>query len=273
MVRLKDTAIGLIGAGSMGTAIVQALVARGMVNSGQVSVFDQDAEKAARLSGRWSFKCMDAAGAVFSSSRVILLAIKPQDLEAFSAQARSFAGPSHIVISVLAGVTAGRIRDSLGGGVRVVRAMPNLGAMAEESMTALASPDEQALALAEEIFMACGKTAVISETLFDLVTAVSGSGPAYFFLLMESLERIGIRKGLPPETARLLAVQTAIGAAQVARESAGSIRELRDRVTSKRGTTEAALKIFSERGFEPLIDAAVEAAERRGRELSGEKES
>lgn len=262
--------IGLIGTGNMGGAIFQGLLGRGIAAPADLLIFDRIPEKMQVFEAKWKVKAAPDLGSLASACDILLLAVKPQDLEAAAPEIKGGLKPGKTVISVLAGISRAKLAGVLGTGPSYVRAMPNLGALEGESMTALCGNDPAALAEAEKIFNACGKSVRLEESFFDLVTAVSGSGPAYFFLLMELLEEKGVEKGLSRETARVLALQTAAGAAAVAGKSPDSPGELRRKVTSKGGTTEAALKVLEAAGFRESFSKALDAAERRGRELRGE---
>ena len=156
----------------------------------------------------------------------------------------------------------------LGTKPAVVRAMPNLGAQVSQSMTAVTGENRSALQSAEVIFSGCGQVILLSEKHFDLVTAISGSGPAYFFLLMELLAKAAERKGISKGAARLLAVQTAFGAALLAERSIRTPKELRKQVTSKKGTTDAALRYLEKKKFSQTFLSAIDRAVKRARQLS-----
>ena len=178
------------------------------------------------------------------------------------------------MISIAAGIREATLRDWLGAGAAIVRTMPNTPAMVQSGATALyANPavtDEQR-SIAESILRAVGIAIwVDDESLMDAVTALSGSGPAYFFLFMEALQTAGCELGLPPETARLLTLQTAFGAAKMALESTEDAATLRQRVTSPGGTTERAIAVLQDGGFEALVGKALQAAATRSRELADE---
>lgn len=263
--------IGLIGVGNMGTAILEGLLEKKVVDAGQVMVFDKITEKAAEFSGKWKVRVALSNFDVAKNSDVTILAVKPQDLAVTAAEI-SVAALGKVVISILAGMPVSKIKQVLTG-ARVVRSMPNLGAMAGEGMTAITSEDAAALEVAEHIFSASGKVVKLEEKYFNLVTAISGSGPAYFFLLMELLIEEGKKNGLKEADAQLLAVQTALGAAKYAEKALGkeTPAELRARVTSKGGTTEAALNIFNKHKIADIVSEAVTAAVNRGKELAGGK--
>jgi len=177
-----------------------------------------------------------------------------------------------LVVSVAAGVRESFLQDWLGGGLALVRAMPNTPAMIQAGASVLhagAGVSDEQRNLAESILRAVGLTRWVNdEGQMDAVTALSGSGPAYFFLIMEAMEEAVIELGLDPESARLLTIQTALGAARMAMESPESPASLRTRVTSPGGTTEAALKAFEGGGLKPLFQQALSAARERSEELS-----
>jgi len=202
-----------------------------------------------------------------------VLAVKPQVMRAVCAElAPALAGRRPLVLSIAAGVRTGQIERWLGAHLPIVRAMPNTPALIGEGMAglyanALAAATERERA--EEIVSATGATVwVEQEDELDVVTAVSASGPAYCFLLMEAMEQAALDHGLPAGIARELSVQTALGAARMARESGEEPARLRERVTSPGGTTAAALDVFERGGFRALVASAVGAAAARAHEMS-----
>ena len=260
--------IGVIGIGNMGAAILEGLFKKNLAAPSQVFVFDKISEKTEEFVKHWKTQRADSNAGLVKQVEIILLAVKPQDLSATAAEFEQALTKSHTLISILAGTPLVKIRQVAGSTVQLVRAMPNLGARVGEAVTALAGSSPESLGLAEKIFSGCGKTIRMDEKYFDLVTAVSGSGPAYFFFLMELLAAEGIRNGLSKKEAELLAVQTAVGAGLLAQAASESPEELRKKVTSKGGTTEAALKILLEKKFPEIFHDAIQAALNRGRELS-----
>jgi pyrroline-5-carboxylate reductase len=202
------------------------------------------------------------------SIQIIILAVKPQDLYRVGNGIRPSLKSSHIVISILAGTPIQKLKQVLGPKPLLVRAMPNLGAKVGESITALAGTNRSAIGFAQAIFSGCGKVIKLPEEHFDLVTAVSGSGPAYFFLIMELLAKACERKGMSGHSAHLLSVQTALGAAKLAQDSFHSPEELRKQVTSKKGTTDAALRFLWKKKFPNIFQGAIDQAVRRARQLS-----
>ena len=265
--RIKGT-IGLIGTGNMGGAILEGLFKKKIALGRQIWVYDKIRGKAPAFARRLKTNSASDCRELVRRSRVVILAVKPQDLLETAREFKMELTRNHVLISILAGTPIAKIRRAVGKLPAIVRAMPNLGAKVGESVTALAGKGPRDLGIAEKIFSGCGKVTVLPEKYFDLVTAVSGSGPAYFFLLMEILAKEGERCGLSRQTAELLAVQTAVGAGLLARASSVSPAELRRMVTSQKGTTEAALKVLEKRHFSAIFHQALQAALRRGRKLS-----
>ena len=261
--------IVIVGAGNMGGALARGLIAKGL--GAQLAVVDpaltpRDARRY-RAAGATAAK---SSTDIKAKPRAIIFAVKPQLMPTvvpgYAASARDA-----LVVSIAAGTTAAKIEAWLGGGA-IVRAMPNMPASIGKGISAaFATPSVTAAqrALTEKILRAVGDVIWLErEELIDSVTAVSGSGPAYVFLLVEALAKAAVGVGLPPETALILARKTVEGAGALLAARSENADELRRAVTSPGGTTEAALKILmSERGLEPLLRAAVAAATARGQEL------
>ena len=265
--KLKEK-IGLIGVGNMGGAILEGLLSKKIVTAGQIWICDKMTEKALEFKSRLRVNTAPSNAELVRQADIILLAVKPQDLAATLGEMKSAFRPSQILISILAGTPLQKIRDAAAGTkLEMVRAMPNLGAKVGESLTALTGTSPSALAAAETIFSGCGKTLRLEEKYFDLITALSGSGPAYFFYLMELLAKEGRERGLSADEAKLVAVQTAVGSALLAASSTEDPAVLRERVTSKGGTTEAALKELM-KSWPASVRDAIQAAHDRGKELS-----
>jgi pyrroline-5-carboxylate reductase len=266
------TRIAFIGGGNMARSLIAGLVADGH-DPHALTVSDPEAEKCRQLEASYGIRAAaDNAGAV-AAADVVVLCVKPQAARAVcTALGAALPDPPPLIISVMAGITEASIQGWVGRRLPLVRTMPNTPVMVQSGAIGLhagdATDDEQRN-LAEEILRAGGLTRwVAREADLDIVTAVSGSGPAYFFLFIEALEHAAISQGLDAETARLLSIQTALGAARMTVESAESPQTLRERVTSPGGTTEQALAVFTEGGLEPLVARAVAAARRRAEELS-----
>ncbi|MCX8086289.1 MAG: pyrroline-5-carboxylate reductase [Rhodocyclaceae bacterium] len=262
--------ITFIGGGNMATALIGGLKQQGFSVAG-LQVVEPSAAARERLTQDFGVRCTEAIDAAALACEVIVLAVKPQQMkEAIAPLAGRLAG--QLVISIAAGLKLADIGRWLGGYAKLVRAMPNTPALIGAGVTGLfAAPAvaREEHALAEKILGAVGRCVwVEEETLMDAVTAVSGSGPAYVFYFIEALQGAGMKLGLPEETARLLAIETFLGAARLAATSDESVATLRERVTSKGGTTAAALEAFAAAGVASGIARGVAAAAQRGRELA-----
>lgn len=259
--------IGLIGCGNMGSAILEGAFRNQICRPSQVWVVDKMTDKTRLFSKKHRSHPANDAIEVVKKTDLILLAIKPQDLAETAEAIRPFLNSKKVVVSILAGVKVAGLKKHLGSAV-IVRAMPNLGAQVGASITAICSQNKAALKSAEILFSACGSVVNLDEKDFDVVTAVSGSGPAYFFLMMELLQSFAEAHGIDSRSARQLAVQTALGAGRLASLSPDSPATLRERVTSKKGTTHAALSVLKYRKFPKTFFAALQAAVKRSEQLS-----
>ncbi len=260
--------LAILGGGKIGEALLSGLL-RGGRSTADIVVAEKHAERAAYLAATYGVKTLDPAAAV-AVSRTLILAVKPQDLDVLLAELRPVVGPEHVVVSVAAGVTTAHIEAALADGVPVVRCMPNTPALVDEAMTAIspgAHASEEHLAIAESLMAAVGRVVRVPESQLDAVTALSGSGPAYFFYLVEAMIDAGILLGLPRTLAAELIVQTAIGSAVMLRDSGEHPVQLREAVTSPGGTTIAAIRELEVHGVRAAMLAAVEAACLRSREL------
>jgi pyrroline-5-carboxylate reductase len=269
-----DRRISLIGFGNMGQALVRGWLERGLAPE-SLRVVDPSAAAldVARALGIAGAAEIGAAALREHRPNVVVLAVKPAQLDAALRDAQPVLGAEPLFVSIVAGKPIASISAVLADAA-IVRAMPNTPAAIGRGMTVMIASERVAAeqrALADELLRAVGETAwVDDERLMDAVTAVSGSGPAYVFLLIESLTRAGIALGLAPPLAEKLATVTVAGAGAYARESDADAAELRRRVTSPGGTTEAALRVLtSEQGLGALLERAVRAAADRSRELSG----
>ncbi len=238
-----------------------------------IAVAEPNAALREALANDFGVTAHERADTAAANADVLVLAVKPQVLKDVClslAPLVAYARP--LVISIAAGVRIAQLREWLGVELPIVRSMPNTPALIGAGATGLianATADAARRAQAEAILAAAGRTAWIErEELMDAVTALSGSGPAYFFLLVEALEDAAVAQGLPRETARALATQTCLGAGRMLVESGEAPSILRERVTSPNGTTAAALDAFAAGGLRELVANAVAAATARGRELS-----
>ena len=267
------TRIAFIGGGNMARSLIAGLREQGLPGD-LLRVADPNADAVAGLVHDYGVTATADAAAAVLDSELVVLAVKPQVM-ADVCRSLAAAWPDHdpVVVSIAAGIRSVQIDAWLGGERRVVRAMPNTPALLRAGATGLyANPrcDADARRRAQGVLDAVGVTVWIEdEALMDAVTAVSGSGPAYFFRAIEALQRAARRQGLPDAAARTLVLHTALGAARMALESSEEAGTLRERVTSPGGTTAAAMRQLDEDDFDATLDRAVAAAVRRGIELSG----
>ena len=271
---LDDLRIAFIGGGNMARSLVGGLVEKGC-KPGRIIVSEPDAEQRATLAKRVPVRMSTDGSAAAHDADVLVFAVKPQVMQsAAKAVAAAVQARQPLIISIAAGITTADLDRWLGGGQAIVRAMPNTPALLGAGAAGLyATPKVSAArrATAQALMEAVGQAHWIEdEALMDAVTALSGSGPAYFFLLMECMEAAALELGLPADTARALTLQTAFGAARMAQESSEAPAALRRQVTSPNGTTAAALGVFEEGHYATLVQKALRAARDRGRELSAE---
>lgn len=263
--------IGFIGAGNMATSIVGGLIAQG-VSSQNIWLNDINIEHLQQVSGKFNTQHSASYKDFINLCDVVVLAVKPQNMaEVCSDLASNLKGTAPLFISIAAGITVERLTSWLGN-VPIVRVMPNTPALVQTGASGLFASvqvtDEQKV-LASNLLNSVGITVWLEqEGLMDAVTAVSGSGPAYFFLLMEQMIASGVDLGLPEATARDLVLQTALGAATLAANSEDSPSVLREKVTSPGGTTAAALNTFADGNFNELVKKALTAAKQRSEELA-----
>ena len=265
---LQQQRIGILGLGTMGSAIARGLLAAGVARSRLLGA-ERRAAQRRRVTRALRIRVGADVAAVVRRSDIVLLAVKPQELEPVLAAIR-MTGARPLLISIAAGITT-RCIATRTGRLPVVRAMPNTAARIGHAMTAVArggTATSQHLALAHALFRTVGETIDVPERLMDAVTAVSGSGPAYFFWLTHELARAGTAVGLPRAVAERLARQTAIGSAGLLARYVEPPAALIAQVASKKGTTEAALKVFTRRHMSAIVRDAVRAAARRAKELS-----
>ncbi len=265
--------IAFIGGGNMARSLIGGLLARGW-QAGQIVVADPMPAQLDSLRTQWPVRVTDDNAAAARDADIIVLAVKPQMMRKAADAIRTAIGDKRpLLISVAAGIRASDIQRWLPG-VPIVRAMPNPPALQGCGMRGLYASDDvsaERRAQAEQILSAVGATLWLErEQHMDVVTAVSGSGPAYFFLLIEMLEQAGIAQGLSPEVGRRLAIETAYGSGAMAHAASDPPAVLREQVTSKGGTTAAALQVLEDRRVREAFDAAVAAATRRAAELADE---
>jgi pyrroline-5-carboxylate reductase len=263
------TQIAVIGAGMMGEALLAGLLRAGHAPD-TVLVGERRADRAAELEERYGVRVVDNAEA--AAADTVLLVVKPQDVPAVLGELAPVLRPGQLLVSLAAGITIAAVEALVPEGVGVVRVMPNTPALVGQGMAAL-SPgshctDDQ-LARATELLSSAGRAVVVPEKQQDAVTAVSGSGPAYVFLVAEAMIEAGVHLGLPRATSRELTVQTLLGAATMLSESGEHPAVLRENVTSPAGTTAAALGRLEAHGLRAAFLDALRAAHDRSVELGG----
>ena len=263
--------IGFIGGGNMATALISRLFAsRHSID--RVQVADPGAAARDYLQKRWPVTCYEHAADAIMGMDAIVLAVKPQVLPDVLEEIQDLVTDRQLIISIVAGIPTSQIAAHLNSNPPIVRTMPNTPALIGLGITGMYARVNCTLAqreLTQNLMESAGEVVWLDkESLLDVVTAVSGSGPAYFFYLVECLRKAGARLGLPAEVAAKLALHTAHGASAMAVQSDLDVTELRQRVTTRGGTTEAAMEILDAGHFEELIDAAIAAATLRGQELA-----
>ena len=260
--------VAVLGAGSMGEILAEGLLRAGWETENLILLVRRE-ERAREAERRTAITTtLDPATAI-EGRDVLVVAVKPKDVEQLLVQVRDLVRPGQVVVSLAAGVPLAVFEEELED-VAVVRSMPNTPAAVDEGMTAYCGgshADQGALALADMVLAAVGETIQLSEDLLDAVTAVSGTGPAYVFLLAEALTEAAIREGLPHHAAEKLVIQTLRGAGALLSVSDKSAFRLRAEVTSPGGTTAAAMHMLEDGGFRALMERAVRSAAQRSSEL------
>lgn len=270
----KEKKIAIIGGGKMGSIIAQGLIANKMTSPRNITVTDIDKAKLNSLRSSMKLKVSGNNEKAAKEADIIILAVKPQNMAVTLKEISSVIDKSKLVISIAAGITTNFIENALSKGIRVVRVMPNTPALVGKGATAVAGGSRVKagdVKLTQAIFNAVGVSVRVEEKHMDAVTGLSGSGPAYFFLIIEALIEAGFKKGLSRDLSKQLAAHTMLGAAHLCLQSDKEPAQLREMVTSPGGTTAAGLKVMEEENLREIIIAAVEAATRRSKELAAGK--
>ncbi len=267
----SDRKIGIIGGGKMGEAIVAGLLKGGAVKKPNILVSDTAAETRTRLEKRYGIKSTSSNSEVAAESDLVLLCVQPKDVAEVLESIRSSLDSGKLLVSIAAGVTTDYIQRALGRRQDLVRAMPNNACTIGESMTALTLGKDTAANRLEEavaVFSTVGRTVVLEERLFDAVTGLSGSGPAYAYLFIEALADGGVKVGIPKDAAVKLAAQTVLGAAKMVLETGEHPSKLRDLVATPGGTTVHGLYELERGRVRAFCIRAVESATKRAKELT-----
>ena len=267
---LEGRTIGFIGAGNMAEAMIRGLLEARLVTADRLIASDIVEARRQHIQQRFGVQAVSEGRQVAAKASILILAVKPQDMEAALKGIAASVDQTKTIISIAAGTTIAFVADRLPEKARIIRVMPNTPALVLAGAAGIAKGEyatAQDLQIAEAIFSAVGKVVVVAEKHLDAVTGLSGSGPAYVFLFIEALADGGVKMGLPRDVATLLAAQTVLGAAKMLLEGGRHPAELKDTVTSPGGTTIAGLHALESGGLRGTLMEAVEAATIRSREL------
>lgn len=267
---LEQFDIGFVGGGNMGEALVKGLLAAKLLPADRIHAFDVSASRTRHLKEAYSIRIASSIAEVAETSQVIVLAVKPQTMPEILTELRSCLKGAPLIISIAAGIPLSTLTGNLPPGVPVIRVMPNTPALILQGASALSrgpSVSDQQMQTAMALFKAVGMAVEVEEKWMDAVTGLSGSGPGYILMLMESLIDGGVLMGLPRAVAKDLVIQTMIGTARMVRETGKHPAELKDMITSPAGTTIHGLKVLEELGVRGALIGAVEAASLRSVEL------
>lgn len=269
--------IAFLGAGSMAEAMISGIIQAGFVPANQIIVSNRSNEQRLNeLRKRYGIQAIKREMLTFDHIDIFILAMKPKDAEQAFSTIKEKLQPNQLVLSVLAGISTSFMESHLKPGQQVIRVMPNTSSMIGESATALSpgqyTTDEN-IKLTENLLECIGKVYTISEEKMDIFTGLAGSGPAYFYYLMEHMEKAGLKGGLDVETTRQIIAQTIVGAAKMIQEQDQSPSVLRENVTSPNGTTAAGLEALRKHGGGNAISQAVQHAANRSKELVSQLQS
>ena len=269
----NKTVIGFIGAGNMAYALIKGLLSNGF-DAKNINVSDSNEGLLIKRQSELNITTYSDNSAILDNSDIVVFAVKPQVLSIVCLQLKNKVKQSHLFVSIVAGIRANDINRWLGGNFALVRTMPNTPALFQSGVTGLFANDlvsAQQKELVTSILSSVGECFwVDEEKLIDAITAISGSGPAYFFLLMQSITQAATALGLDEKTGNSLSIQTSLGASLMATKSGKDSKTLRKEVTSPNGTTQAAIESFQDQNFEGIVAAATRAAYDRARQLSNE---
>ena len=260
--------LGIIGCGNMGSAIAKGVISEKILPFNNIYVSDKFAAKTKELHRRFGIR-LGTNEEIAKKCEIIIIAVKPQEFKALASSVSQLLSKTTHIVSVMAGVSIKKIENLIGKKIAITRSMPNLAALAGKSITCLAhSKNVRTKTFIQKIFSSIGEVLEVDENNMDAITAVSGSGPAYFFYLAECLRDAAIKAGLKKEDAGKLANCTLIGSGALIDFLKVIPEVLRTQITSKKGTTEAAIRILKNSNFKKSIEKAVRAAKQRAAELS-----
>ncbi|HEY9245598.1 MAG TPA: pyrroline-5-carboxylate reductase [Candidatus Methanoperedens sp.] len=269
MTAFENKKIGFIGTGKMGEALIKGMLHAGLVQPSGIYASDADLLKLQSLEKEYKINISSNNCESASNSDILIIAVKPQIVPEVLKEI-TFSIKNQLIISIAAGVMIETLENALPEGAKVIRVMPNIAATVKEAASAIclgSAVSKEDASLASEIFNAIGKSVILPERLMDAVTGLSGSGPAYIFMVIEALADGGVHEGLDRNTAKLLAAQTVLGAAKMVLANSTHTGELKDMVASPGGTTIRGLRVMEERGVRVAMMNAVIAACERSKEL------
>lgn len=262
--------IAFIGSGNMGEALIKGITGASVFKNRNIIVTDIRKERLEHIKGLYKVNTTTDNRYAVKKSDIVLLAVKPQIISKVVKEIGDLIDRGKLIITIAAGITISSIQDNLKKKGKIIRVMPNTPAIVREGVSAIACGDDiskKDIEITKRIFNAVGRTVIVDESMMDAVTGLSGSGPAYIFLIIESLTDAGVKMGLPRDISRLLSIQTILGAAKLAMESGEHPGKLKDMVTSPGGTTIAGLHALEKGGLRSALMSAVEAATKRSEEL------
>ncbi|MGR3764577.1 pyrroline-5-carboxylate reductase [Rossellomorea sp. NS-SX7] len=274
---LKNKTVAFLGAGNMAEAMISGTVQSGKIPKNQIIVSNRsNKEKLHDINEKYGVRTLLKDQLPFEEIDILILAMKPKDIDKALDSINHLVNKDTVIMSVLAGITTSHMEEQLPAGQSVIRVMPNTSSMLKESATAISAgrfTSEEDMKNAKELLSSIGEVYVIDESQMDIFTGIAGSGPAYFYYLMEHIEKTGAEAGLDPKLARKIGAQTIFGAAKMMLEREETPTQLRENVTSPNGTTAAGLDALAEFGGGKAISEAVKGAEKRSKEISSELQS
>lgn len=264
--------IAFFGAGNLAEAIIAGITQANVVATDQVLVTNRsNQERLERIAGKYGVLCDQNKKEMIQKAEIIILAMKPKDAGDYLDWLNGYIKPHHLVISVIAGLSIKQMEKKLGDGIPVIRAMPNTSALIGQSATAISKGthvQSSQLLLAEELFQTVGSTKVVDEKDMHTITAIAGSGPAFFYYMVEAMEKAAAEAGLDRDTALELLTQTVIGAGKMLESSGEGPEQLRINITSPSGTTEAGLNQLMKNDFDKVVKACIDGARQRSIEIT-----
>ena len=263
--------VGIIGCGNMGEAIIKGILAKKIITKKNIFISDKITDKAEKLKDKYGINVLVSNAGLIKKIDALIIAVKPQDADGLLEEMKSGLTKNKLLISIMAGVTIEKMKIIINRDIPIVRVMPNMAAIVGESISAISYNSivkDGHKKIVEKLFKGIGEITEIKEEFMDTFTALCGSGPAYFYYFTECLIDAAVKQGFSNEDALKLVAQTLCGSAKALIKSKEDPKALRQKVTSRGGTTEAALKVFEEKNIKQIVLDAVLAAAKRSKELS-----